>query len=206
MRIHSTRIDELFAKLSRAKWFTKMDLKAGFHQIPMDDDSIKNTAFRVGVPMDGCAHFEWTVMPMGLSTAPASFQRWMEDSLRGLEPITLVYLDDVLVFSPEEEQHREDVRRVLQRFKEKRMRVKLGKSEFAKQEIQFLRHIVAGGQLRVDGFKLDKLALWEVPLTTIRQVRQLMGFLSYYQAFIPHFATITTPLTDLLRGKTKKIE
>ena len=200
------RIEELFAKLSRARWFTKMDLKSGFHQIPMEEDSIKYTAFRIGVPLDGCAYFEWTVMPMGLSTAPASFQRWMEESLQGLEAITLVYLDDVLVFSAEEDQHKKDVRRVLERFQEKKMRVKLGKSEFAKQEIQFLGHVVEAGRLKIDETKLNKLALWEAPLSTIKQVRQLMGFLSYYRAFIPHFATLTAPLTDLLRGKNKKIE
>ena len=126
------RIEELFAKLARAKWFTKMDLKSGFHQIPMDEESIKYTAFRIGVPLDGCAYYEWTVMPMGLSTALASFQRWMEESLRGLESITLVYLDDVLVYSAEEEQHRKDVQLVLERFQEKKMRVALGKCEFAK--------------------------------------------------------------------------
>ena len=83
-------------------------------------------------------------MPMGLSTAPAIFQRWMEKSLEGLEEITLVYLDDVLVFSEEEEQHRKDVRRVLQRFRERQMFVKLGKSMFAKQEMQFLGHVALG--------------------------------------------------------------
>ena len=200
------RIEELFTKLSRAKWFSKVDLKAGFHQIPMKEESIKYTAFRIGVPLEGCAHYEWTVMPMGLSTAPASFQRWMEKSLEGLEDITLVYLDDVLVFSEEEQQHKEDVRKVLQRFRNRRMYVKLGKSEFAKSEIQFLGYVVAEGQLRVDKEKLNKLALWKSLLTTMRQVRQLMGFLSYYRAFVPNFATVTAPLTDLLKGKSKTVE
>ena len=96
----------------------------------------------------------------------------------------LVYLDDVLVFSEEEEQHRKDVRRVLQRFRERQMFVKLRKSMFAKQEMQFLGHVVSAGQLRIDEDKLNKLALWESPLKTTKQVRQLMGFLSYYRAFV----------------------
>ena len=154
------RIEELFAKLARARWFTKMDLKSGFHQIPMDERSIPYTAFRIGAPLDGCSHYEWTVMPMGLSTAPASFQRWMEDSLQGMEAFTLAYLDDVLVFSEEEAQHWAEVRQVLKRFREKGMKVKLGKSEFAQNEIQFLGHVIADGKLKVDKVKLNKLALW----------------------------------------------
>ena len=122
----------------------------------------------------------------------------MERSLEGLERNTLVYLDDVLVFSETEQRHRVDVQQVLQRFREKQMFVKLGKSEFAKQEIQFLGHVVAGGQLRVAKEKLNKLALWKSPLSTPKQVRQLMGFLSYYRAFVPNFAIVTAPLTDLL--------
>ena len=69
------QIEDLFSKLSRAFWFTKMDLKSGFYQIPIHIESIKYTAFRIRAPLDGCSHFEWTVMPMGLSTALASFQR-----------------------------------------------------------------------------------------------------------------------------------
>ena len=77
---------------------------------------------------------------------------------------------------------------------------------FAKQEMQFLGHVVSAGQLRVDEDKLNKLALWESPLKTTKQVRQLMGFLSYYRAFVPSFATVTAPLTDLLKGKAKVVE
>ena len=201
------KIDELFSKLAKARKFTKMDLKSGFHQIPMDEKSKHLTAFRVGQPIGGCSLFEWNMMPMGLSTAPATFQRWMEESTRGLEDIILVYLDDVLVFSETAERHREDVCRVLQRFQELKMRAKLSKCEFEKDEIQFLGHVITQGQVRVDESKLTKLDQWKFPLTHIRQVRQLMGFLSYYRAFIPGFATTTAPLTALLKGgKGKKLE
>ena len=83
----------------------------------------------------------------------------MESTLQGLEVFTLVYLDDVLVFSETEEQYRLDVKRVVQRFQDEKMKVKLSKSKFAKKEIQFLGHVVSSGQLRVDEDKLLKLAL-----------------------------------------------
>ena len=199
------KIDELLNRLAQAHWFTKMDLCSGYHQIPMDADSVKFTAFRLSPPIEGCSLYEWVVMPMGLAAAPATFQRWMDEALRGLEDRVLVYLDDVLVHSKEKEQHEEDVKQVLQRFREKGMKAKRTKCQFAKEEMAFLGHVVKQGQILIDPEKLQRLGEWEPPLQTIRQVRQLLGFLSYYRAFIPLFAEITAPLSDLLR-KTKQMK
>ena len=85
------KIDELLNKLAGARYFGKVDLQAGYHQIPMEEGSIPITAFRTSEPVKGCSHFEWVVMPMGLSTAPSTFQRWMDASLQGLEDFVLVY-------------------------------------------------------------------------------------------------------------------
>ena len=194
------RIDELLNRLAHGRWFTKMDLQSGFHQIPMEPASIPYTAFRIGTPLEGCSLFEWTVMPMGLSTAPSTFQRWMDGAMRGLEDIVLMYLDDVLVFSASRQQYEVDVRRVLERFRSRGMKVKREKCEFMKEEMGFLGHTIRGGRICVDQSKLPRLAEWEGPLEGVKQVRQLMGFLSYYRAFIPHFATVTAPLTDLTKG------
>ena len=181
------KIDELLHKLAGARWYTKIDLKSGFHQIPMEEGSKKYTAFRTPMPVEGCSLFEWNVMPMGLATAPATFQRWMDSSLRGLENIVLVYLDDVLVYSKEEEQHKQDVRAVLERFRRLKMKAKLDKCEFHKQTVAFLGHVVGEGQIQVDETKLSRLDEWEPPLTSIKQVRQFMGFLSYYQSVYSQF-------------------
>ena len=200
------RIDELFNRLATARAFSKVDLASGYHQIPMESDSIKYTAFRLSEPIQGCSLYEWKVMPMGLASAPATFQRWMEDSLQGLETNVLIYLDDVLIFSPSQEQHRQDVLVVLQRLQEKKMRVKWEKCEFEKEQVLFLGHQIKDGRISVDSNKLSKLTEWTAPLKTTKQVRQFMGFVSYYRAFIPEFATITAPITDLLRGKKQQIE
>ena len=193
------KIDELLHRLAQAKIYSKIDLHSGFHQIPVEPASIPLTAFRIPEPISGCSHFEWLVMPMGLSTAPPTFQRWMEHHLRGLESFTLVYLDDVLVFSENGEQHRGHLLHLFQRFRERGMKLKQKKCSFECREIPFLGHWVSAGQIRVDRDKLGRLAEWKPPLKNVREVRQFMGFLSYYRAFIPRFADLTAPLTGLLR-------
>ena len=155
--------------------------------------------------MKGCSFFEWVVMPMGLASAPATFQRWMEWALQGLENCILVYLDDVLIYSLTQEQHRKDVQAVMEKFKEKGMKVKWEKCEFEKKGMKFLGHQVQEGKILVDEDKLSLLKVWNPPFSTVKQVRQFMGFLSYYRAFIPGFSTITAPLTELLKGKKSEV-
>ena len=193
------KINELLHKLAGARWFSKLDLQSGYHQIPMDLESIPVTAFRTSEPVCGCSHFEWVVMPMGLSTAPSIFQRWMDASLQGLKDFVLVYLDDVLVYTNTREEHEQCLRQLFQRFREKKMKVKRSKCQFFQERISFLGHVIEAGKLRIDKEKLNRLDEWKLPFATVKQGRQIMGFLSYYRAFIPNFATITVPITDTLR-------
>ena len=193
------RIDELLQRLAVSKVFSKVDLKSGFHQIPVDPGSRQFTAFRTSTPIQGHTLFEWGVMPMGLATAPGTFQRWMNLALQGLETISVVYLDDVLIHSATPKQHEEDVEKVLQRFHDRRMRIKASKCEFGLTRVKFLGHVIEGGRIHVDEEKLTKLNEWEAPLKGIQAIRQFLGFASYYRAFIENFAMLSLPLTDLLR-------
>ena len=195
------RIDELLQRLAVSSIFSKVDLKSGFHQIPVDRDSVPYTAFRTSTPIKGHTLFEWGVMPMGLSTAPGTFQRWMNLALQGLEDITVVYLDDVMIHSGTAEQHERDVERVLERFRERGMKVKATKCEFALRTVKFLGHVIGGGRIHVDEDKLTRLNEWEAPLKGVTAVRQFLGFASYYRAFVENFATLSLPLTDLLRQR-----
>ena len=193
------RIDELLQRLALSRYFSKVDLKSEFHQIPVNRNSIQYTAFRISTPIHGHTLFEWGVMPMGLSTIPGTFQRWMNLALQGLEAISVVYLDDVLIHSATPEQHEKDVERVLQRFQDRRMRVKASKCEFSLMRVKFLGHIVEDGKIQVDEEKLTKLNEWKALLRGIQAVHQFLGFASYYHAFIENFAMLSLPLTDLLQ-------
>ena len=165
----------------------------------MEAQSIPLTAFRIARPIQGCSMFEWEVMPMGLATAPSTFQRWMDKAMQGNSNCLLIYMDDVLVFSPTREQHRDDVRRTFERFRKNDMKVKESKCEFEQNKLSFLGHRVEQGRLSVEPAKISKLSEWKSPLKDIRQVRQFLGLASYYCTFVPHFAEIAAPLTELLR-------
>ena len=119
------KIDELLQRMAKARWYSKVDLKSEFSS----DTNGSGGASRIrrsglGSQCKGCLLFEWEVMPMGLSTAPSTFQRWMDAALQGLEDIVVVYLDDVLIHSATKKEHEEDIRKVFERFQKKGMRVK----------------------------------------------------------------------------------
>ena len=129
----------------------------------------------------------------------------MEHSLHGLGAFTLVYLDDVLIYSKDEEMHATHLRQVFQRFRERGMKLKKRKCLFARDSLLFLGHWVSKGRIQVDEDKLGRLKEWRPPLQNVKEIRQFLGFLSYYRAFVSHFAELTVPLTVLLK-KSKEWE
>ena len=108
------RIDDLLHKVGQAKVFSKMDMQSGFHQVPMEETAIETTAFSLPEPVEGSAHYEWIVMPFGLMNAPSTFQRLISKVLVGCEPFTAAYIDDVLVFSRDRDEHQQHLTKVLQ--------------------------------------------------------------------------------------------
>jgi hypothetical protein len=118
--------DELTDRLSRAKYLTKLDLRAGYHQVRIAEDDIKKTAFitRYGL-------YEYLVMPFGLCNAPSTFMRMMNDILRPLLDVcVIVFIDDILIYSETEDQHHTDVCRVFDLLRQHKLYVKLSKCEF----------------------------------------------------------------------------
>lgn len=127
------RIDDLMDRLVGARIFSKIDLRSGYHQIKVKDEDIQKTAFRTRY-----GHYEYTVMPFGVTNAPGVFMEYMNRIFHPyLDQFVVVFIDDILVYSKSEEEHVEHLRIVLQVLKEKRLYAKLSKCEFWLREVSF---------------------------------------------------------------------
>ena len=199
------RIDDLLHKVGQAAVFSKMDMQSGFHQVPMEGDSIETTAFSLPEAVEGSSHFEWIVMPFGLMNAPSTFQRLVSRVLVGCETFTSAYIDDILVFSRDEAEHEQHLKQVLQCLARHNLRVKLKKCSFFQQEMPFLGHVLSQGCVKVEPQKIEALQRWKRPLTTVKQVRQFLGLASYYRMFVPGFASLVAPLSHMTRKDARVV-
>ena len=186
------RIDEALDQLKGAAFFSSFDLFSGYHQVPMHPDDIYKTAFRSRYGL-----YEFTVMPFGLTSAPATFQTLMNEVLRPyIDKFVLVYLDDVMVYSATESEHLEHVNLVLQALTNARLHLKPSKCHFAQPSTIFLGYKISADGISMDPKKVEAILNWPLP-TSITEVRAFLGFVGFYRHFIRNFATIATPLTNL---------
>ena len=194
------RIDQVLDDLGKAKWFSKIDLKSGYYGIKMDGDSIEKTAF---VTPDGL--YEYLCCPMGLATSPATFQRLMNIIFREqLGKSALVYLDDIVVYSPTFEQHLFYLHKAFAVLEAANLKAHLKKTELCKAQILYLGHVIDRQGVRPDPAKIAAVRKFPLPRTR-RDVRSFLGLCGYYRRFIAGFARIAAPLTALTGG-TKKEE
>ena len=199
------RINVLMQKLGNAKYFTKIDLASGFHQVPVRSECREITAFCTPQPINGYSHFQWKVMPFGLVNAPATFQRLMDNVLGGLMDRCIVYLDDILIYSKSIDEHHHSIRLIFNRLMEHKLYVKLSKCSFVQEEISFLGHIVGAGKVRIEPEKSEKICGWKPPLKSAKEVRKFWGLVSWCSMYIPQLASIAAPLTSLLGARRKFI-
>jgi hypothetical protein len=193
-------IEHIMRSLSKAKVFTKLDLTHGYWQIGLSKESREYTAFT-----SEAGFHQFKVLPMGLSNACATFQRLMDEVLRDLiRSICFVYLDDVIVFSEDENDHLKNVQCVVDRLKEANLKVKLSKCQLAVRRIEYLSHIIENGTLSPNPKKEIHVKEMERP-RTIKKLKGFLGFASYYRKFIRNFAKIASPLIRATIRATKLV-
>ena len=192
------RIDELFDRLQGARFFTKLDLRSGYHQIRIHRSDVAKTAFRTRY-----GHFEFLVLPFGLTNAPATFMHLMHQTFRAfLDDFVLVFLDDILIYSRTLEEHERHVKQVLEVLRKEKLYAKESKCELFKEEVEFLGHYVGRDGVRMMDDKLAAVADWPVP-TKVHDVRAFLGTAGYYRKFIKDFSSIAAPLSELTKDTVK---
>ena len=188
------RIDDLFDRLHGAKFFTKIDLRQGYHQIRIKKEDVEKTAFRCRY-----GHYEYLVLPFGLTNAPATFQGLMHAVLMPfLDDFVLVYLDDIMIYSQTWEEHLQQIAKVLDRLREHKLYAKISKCEFGRLKTEFLGHIVSNHGIGVDPKKIEAVLAWPSP-ENIHDLRAFLGLANYYRRFVENYSKKTLPLTRMLK-------
>uniref|UniRef100_A0A8D0AQG0 Reverse transcriptase n=1 Tax=Sander lucioperca TaxID=283035 RepID=A0A8D0AQG0_SANLU len=185
-------LSSAFEPLVGATVFTKLDLRNAYHLVRIKEGDEWKTAFNTPL-----GHFEYLVMPFGLTNAPAVFQALVNDVLRDLlNRSVFVYLDDILIFSKNMEDHVQHVRQVLMRLLENKLYVKAEKCEFHSSSVSFLGYIVESGQVKTDPSKVQAVTEWPVP-TTRKELQRFLGFANFYRRFIQNHSSLVAPMTRL---------
>lgn len=191
-------ITDLFDKLGKSQYFSTLDLASGYHQIEVNEADRAKTAFTTQ-----SGHYEFGRMPFGLKTAPATFQRAMDNVLRGLQGIhCLVYLDDIIIYSASLQEHVDKLRKIFDRLRETNLKVTLDKCEFLRKEVLYLGHTITKNGLMPNDDKIQAVINFPLPRTAT-EIKSFLGLVGYYRKFIKDFSKLTQPLTSCLKKKNK---
>jgi hypothetical protein len=187
-------VDELLDELHGARFFTKLDLRSGYHQVHMKQEDIDKTAFRTHD-----AFFKFLVMPFGLCNAPTTFQSLMNDVLHAyLCRFVLVFFDDILIYNASWADHLRHLRVVLAVLRQHRLFVKRSKCSFDVDTVTYSGHTISRAGVAMDPAKVQAIHDWPQPRLA-RAVRGFLGLAGYYMKFIHNYSTIAAPLTALLK-------
>ena len=190
------RVDDLIDRVGQSPFITTLDLTKGYWQVPVAEADREKTAF---VTPFGLFHFRR--MPFGLRGAPATFQRMVDRLLDGLNDFSSAYIDDIIIFSGTWEDHLQHLRQVLRRIQEAGLTLRRKKCQFGMSDCVYLGHLIGSGRVRPEELKVSAVREFSQPRTK-KDVRSFLGLTGYYRRFIPRYATLALPLTDM----TKKDE
>jgi hypothetical protein len=194
------RINILFDQLTGAKVFSKIDLRSSYHQIKIQSKDIPKTAFSTRYGL-----YEYLVMSFGLTNAPAHFMYLMNFVfIPELDKFAMVFIDDILVYSKNEEEHERHFWIILQQLHEHQLYAKFSKCAFLLKEVLFLGHVILAEDIAVDPSKVQEVHDWKSP-RSVTQIHSFLGLAGYYRRFIPNFSKIAKPMTKLLEKDAKYI-
>lgn len=192
------RMDELFDRLAGARIFSKLDLRSGYHQIRVHPDDIEKTAFNTRY-----GHYQYTVLPFGLTNAPATFSALMQQIFHPfIDKFVLVFLDDILIYSKTEAEHADQLRKVLSILRKERLYAKRSKCEFGKRQVSFLGHVISPEGISVDAEKVEAIVNWPA-CGNVSELRSFLGLANFYRRFVQGFAVKSHVLTELTKKQSK---
>ncbi|KAL0177702.1 hypothetical protein M9458_026596, partial [Cirrhinus mrigala] len=187
-------------QLRTARIFTKLDLRSAYSLIWIREGDEWKTAF-----VTPTGHYEYLVMSYGLVNAPSVFQNFIHEVLREfLHRFVIVYIDDILIYSRSEAEHRHHVAEVLQKLREHQLYLKAEKCSFHQPSIHFLGYIIDRHGVRMDEGKVEAVISWPEP-KTIKELQRFLGFANFYRRFIKGYSQISSSITNLLKGHPKTL-
>ena len=192
------RIDGLFDQLRGARVYSKIDLRTAYHQLRVRETDIPKTAFRTRY-----GHFEFTVIPFGLTNAPAAFMDHMHRVFQPyLDQFFVVFLNDILIYSQSEREHEDHLRIVLQLLRDHQLYAKFSKCKFWLTEVRCLGYVVSASGVSVDPEKVEAVMSWERP-KSVFEIRSFLGLAGYYRRFIEDFSRLVAPMMRLTQKEAK---
>ncbi|GJV83425.1 putative reverse transcriptase domain-containing protein [Tanacetum coccineum] len=192
------RIDDLFDQLQGSSVYSKIDLRSGYHQLRVREEDIPKTAFRTRY-----GHYEFQVMPFGLTNAPAVFMDLMNRVCKPyLDKFVIVFIDDILIYSKNKEEHKEHLKLILELLKKEELYAKFSKCEFWIPKVQFLGHVIDSKGIHVEPAKIESIKDWASPKSPT-EIRQFLGLAGYYRRFIEGFSKIAKSMTKLTQKNVK---
>ena len=185
-------IQEMLARLQKARWYTKLDLRNGYYHLRITEEEEWKTAFRTR-----SGHFEYQVMPFGLTNTPVSFQHFINETIRVfLDIFCTAFLDDILIYSSTLKENKEHMRLVLERLSVAGIHLKPEKCRFHVQEVDYLGLVITPGGLKMQDEKVATIRDWEDP-ENVKDVQSFLGFANFYRRFILNYSKVVAPMIKL---------